>query len=1419
MRIVIRSDHSDRLFSLTNVTEETHVGDILDGAHLDRREWATVWVDGVAVTPSTTLASAGVHEGSVISAVEPERPTEEWGFIITAGPDTGRYISLPAGRALRIGRSPQADIHLDSPTVSWSHCLVEAREDGLWVSDDNSSNGTILDGAALKGEEGATELHPGDVIGIGAFYLEAVQRDEDTSQQNDGAAHGALTAVSTVAFNRPPRRALPAHPKQLEAPEKKMPEKPGRLSWAAILAPIFMAVVLVAVLGSFRFALIALFSPVIAIGSFIEQKRRSKKSKIEEEEKFVAALQDFTVDIGKAALVERSRMRAQTPSQHELAEQARCGGPRLWQVRSDHFDFGSAQIGTGPVPFEVPLDNASTKPEPRVREILDLARIPAAPVRVDFTKGPVGIWGERDEAVALARSLVTQLATLSGPADMTIAVATDRARSEHWRWCAWLPHTRVGGANPNNRYLAFERTPAQSMLRGLRDGLNGLPSASLFLVIDDVALLEGRDCPARDLLAYRGEDVPVSQKAKEVSGIVLATRPEQLPASCHSVIEAKPGAELTLSIPSEDVTIEHIAGAVSTEPRLEEWARSLSLFDDPEVRDAGAALPPLVHLLGLLGLSRDMTSADITQLWQNNRGFRFPLGVSEDGTYWLDMVRDGPHGLVGGTTGSGKSEMLRTMVAGLAARVDPQHLTFILVDFKGGAAFATLDQLPHTIGTLSNLEPSLAYRALRALEAEMLYRQQCFAAAGEGVDNLDNYLATNPSEPMPRILVVVDEFAQLAKEYPDVLSSLVSIGAVGRTLGVHMVLATQRPAGVVNDDILANTNMRVALRVQSRDDSSNVIGVPHASSIGREQRGRAYIKLGEEDIHPIQTALVTGISDAAQSTDLHVDEIELGGPLPDHTVARAGNEESDVDLLIRAIQEAHRAAGFGTPRPVWPEPLGERVDLLLDTDTPREGVANIRVSAGGDTVAVALADDPSHQRQIPAGWRPAEGNLMLAGIPGSGTTTTLQSLALVIAATSDPATTDFLYLDLGGRGLEPLHDLPHSIGYAGPGKANRELQQRLLRYLRSEYDKRTTDPGEYSDIYVFIDSFATLREEYDDAEGMELLEGLYQVWGKGPGVGIHMVGATSRLKAIPAAVDEVTTQKWLYRLADSYDYSLVGVSRDNIPAQVPGRYVDAVTKLHGHVATIPGPLEQAIATVAARWQPVEKTAVVARLSDDLRVSDLSTTAQLTGEPWIIPVGVEEATLRDYCLEAYAGEHMLISGPARSGKSSVILGIATKLAGDARAAGSPLRIIGLASRRSPLHGSDVLDNVYDHEDVPSAVAEAGLGTTPTILVIDDAHQITEGEDALKDLLATTNQQLLIIAAGRNDDLRSAYGKWTATLRKSRLGILLHPNRDYDGDLLGVRLPRRSPVKMTAGRGYACEGGTATLIQAVTVRDDA
>lgn len=1420
-RVVIKEAGAGRVFQLDQLTEDITTQDLLEATGADLRAWDEVWVDGHQVSLDTLVNDVPGLEGSLFTNQSgPLIGVDSWRVLVVGGMDTGEALELKPGATVRMGRSPEADITVESLSASWSHCALTLENDEVRVVDDESSNGTFVDGVRITDPAGVIAADGAIVSAGGASLLVLHGLGEDVAPRPGRA--GNITSALTVPFNRPPRLSLPARPDPVEVPLKKDPQKPGKFSWVAVAAPLLMAVVLVAVMGSARYALIALLSPVMAVGSWWEQKRRAKSSEKEEEENYAVALAEFAVQVQEMAEKDRDYRRARLPDAATCHSRVLLPSTRLWQRRKEDDDYWAAHLGVASVPFDVPLDSSSTrgKHEERLTAFLKDATIPAAPVEVDFAGGPVGIWGERDECLAIARSLLCQLSTHNGPADLSVGVFTDEARSDEWRWCAWLPHVRQPGSNPDNLWLGLTTDSSQRLLRALRDNVESLPTPSLVLVVDSHDLTEGRDSPARDILTHnRSAARPGSDKPRlDVSGIVIASTPEQLPAACRSVIHAKADASATLHLPSRASTLRDITIAGTTLDVASDWARGLARFDDPETKNLGATLPALTHLLPLLGLA-DLNAEAILELWDRDHGFSTPLGVSEDGTFGFDLVRDGPHGLVGGTTGSGKSELLRSLVAGLAARVDPEHLTFILIDFKGGAAFASCDQLPHTIGTISNLDAQLADRALRALEAEMLYRQHLFAESGENVDNLDAYLATNPSRPLPRLLLVVDEFAQLAKEYPDVLSSLVSIGAVGRTLGIHMILATQRPAGVVNDDILANTNLRVALRVQSREDSSNVISVPHASAIGRDQRGRAYVKLGEEDIQPIQTALVTGYCDSSTPDQLRVTEVEPGSPapvLPPQT--RAKSEANDLDRLIEAIRQANEVRGFDAPRRVWPEPLGDRTVLAIPGIHLDESDAELPAvePLSGTVVRVAVSDDPDHQRQYPTGWDLADGNLLLMGIPGSGTTTTLTSLALSAAATSGPEELDVLILDLGSRELEPLTALPHVAAYAPGGASGRELQERLLRYLKAELDVRLSDPLQpRRRIIVLIDGLATLREEYDDYEAMALLESFYQAWGKGPDVGIHMAASTTRAKAVPSQIEEVTTQKWLFRLADPYDYAIAGIKRENIPPALAGRCVVSGTGHHTHVATTLLPLGEAVQAVSSAWTGAgPKLPVVAALPTQAVASGLDAISRVGTDPWLIPVGVRESDLCPAVLEVYEGEHILVSGPARSGKSTCLLAVAEKLVLDGQRTGVPVEVWGIAGRRSPLLQHCLLNQSASHADMAGLLALARVTHKPTVLLIDDAEQLDDTDQMLSTLIKTVNPHLVMIVAGRSDELRSQYGHWTAKIRKSRLGVLLQPNVDFDGELLGVSLPRRTPVQMSTARGYACQGGQRQLIQAIT-----
>lgn len=1375
---------------------------------------AAIWVDDAKHVATDLVSEVRLLEGSRL-ATEPApvvEPLKGWTVTRSGGLLAGAVVAVPARRPLTVGRSPQADITIDSPSTSWAHLVVAREGSGVRVRDEGSTNGTFVNGVKVEGD--GVVLDDEAIVVAGGTSLIVRPRLPESPAPRPGSLHN-VSIAGTVPFNRPPRPGLIAGPEPLQPPRRKEVAPASKFNIIATVGPVIAAAAMVVMMNNLAYAAVALLSPALGIATWYDQKRRAKKESAGEDSRFVQTFESFRVDFEAAADAERRRRVDLLPDPATMLRRATLPATTLWQRRHGSPDFLTLHGGIGDAPWTPPVERPSgVEFDEDVQQLIDQHQLASSPVAVELgDAGVVGIVGNREDSLAVARSLLTQAATHCGPADLTIAVCCDSGREEAWEWAVWLPHVRRTSDGGADLWVSSERARSDGLLRALRDGIDEHSTPAVLLVLDSDVLLEGRDSAARALLGHgrstSGTSLTYNQKVIQVSGIVVASSEEQLPASCTVVISAGEDAAGTISRPHDRAQVDDVILAGLDAETARTGAIDLARFEDPETASGDVRLPAVVRLNELLGLEK-VDGQEIAERWASTTGISTPIGVGEKGVFSLDLVHDGPHGLVGGTTGSGKSEFLRSLVAGLAASVPPTKLTFILMDFKGGAAFATCERLPHTIGTVSNLDEQMADRALRALEAEMEYRQRVFAEAGEGVDNLDAYLATDPDVPMPRLLLVVDEFAMLAKDYPDVLTSLVSVAAVGRTLGVHMILATQRPAGVVNDDILANTNLRGALRVQSREDSMNVIGVPEASAIGRGQRGRSYIKLGQDDISPVQTAWSTGPVQGSDIAPVETRPVVFGRPpAPPKTKSpTAPSNQTELDVLIDAIVAASAEAGHAAPRPVWPEPLEGRVALdgFIAGDTTLPSVGGV----AGAAVTFALSDDPDRQRQIPAAWDMDRGNLLLAGIPGSGTSTAMSSIALTLARSHAPADLDLLILDMSARDLAPLGDLPHAVGYVGAGAAAREQQVRLLKHVRGELDRRRAKPGTHPKLVVFIDGLAALRDEYQDFEGMQLLEGLYRAYAEGPDAGIHFVVTTTRVKAVPSAIDEVTTQKWLFHLADRYDYSGFGIQAAQIPATVAGRCVLVESRLQTHVATPDAPIEQAVRQIRDAWGVEEaKPNLVGQLPVSLSVRELAAQATIGGEPWRLPVGLRETDLEPGFIDLYEGENLLIAGPVRSGKSSLLLALAES----ARSAEGAVEVWGVCGRRSPLANSDVLDRVaVGAEELPAMTAAARIHRGDLIIMIDDAEQFDDADHTIADLLQANRPGLRLFAAGRADDLRTLYNHWTKTLRKARAGVLLQPDLDYDGDLLGVKLPRTSPVAMTPGRGYACAGGTPVLIQA-------
>jgi S-DNA-T family DNA segregation ATPase FtsK/SpoIIIE len=587
--------------------------------------------------------------------------------------------------------------------------------------------------------------------------------------------------------------------------------------------------------------------------------------------------------------------------------------------------------------------------------------------------------------------------------------------------------------------------------------------------------------------------------------------------------------------------------------------------------------------------------------------------------------------------------------------------------------------------------------------------------------------------------VIIDEFAALAAEVPGFVPALVGISQRGRSLGIHLVLATQRPSGVVDDAIRANTNLRLALRLQDPADGRDVVGDAAPASFPRGTPGRAMLCLGPDEAVVFQTAC-----------------------------SGAAARGSELDVLVRAIRHAAALSDIAPPHRPWLPPLPARLGPG-DCD----GVALGPGDAG-------VLDDPSAQRRSALRWAPADGHLALLGPVGSGTTTTLITLVAALVQAHPPSRVHVYVVDAtGDHRLDRLDRIPHCGGVVRPHE--RERLTRLLRRVVDDLDdrRRAGGRGERPYVVLAVDGVAALRGSlHGDVEELELLA---RIVGEGPALGVACVLIADRPGAVPPAMLAACGDRWVFRLDDPAEATLCGVPAAAVPRRGPGRIVVASSRLDGQVALIeppdgggrnggPAPVGTLPAGVGASGLPPGH-----------RGAD--------GETELV-IGIEFHSLAPATLVVPDGEHVLVAGPPRSGRSTAMLQ--------------------LARSWREAHPDGLVHAATTPESIVATVQAAGPDR-PCLVLVDDADRVDDDTGALARLVTARRPGLLVVAAGRPAALRAQYGQWTNVVRRSRLGLLMAACVDTDGDVLGELLPRRPPLPPRPGLAWIVGTGPRVLVQ--------
>lgn len=861
---------------------------------------------------------------------------------VVAGPDCGALAGVAPGLVVGRGAGPAGSAHLrvEDPALSREHLRLTARSGHLLVRDLRTSNGTLVTRADRRGvprEPSTGGVHPRP-----RRTRPRRLRGRATRLRTGDRLHVGSTVLEVRGPRRRRDRAVSA--------ADGAGAGPGAWLW---LGPAVGSAALAVSTGH----------PVLLVG----------------------ALLGPVMMLAHAGRARAHRRRAQQPgvARGLVGRGTGAGRPTSGVLPrgADDAPLAPADLAAATVLATVPGVPATTTPAAGG----GLRRLGHAAVGAQGLT--LAVTGRRDLALGAARALALGLVGPAGGG--TLVLRCDDDRRAAWRWARWLAEPPT----PSSAHGHGHGHGHGPMLPGLAAAT---PGASLVVVVDGPAAL------ARTRADHGGPGTAL---------VLVADGPGSVPAWCASVLAVGPeGSTVRVGgsghpLPLHAVTAaraetlaRRVAGARAGGPLAGTPSTGAPVTEDAvPVTPHGTAprsgrgedpLPRSVGLGELDGVPPPDASA-VAARWAGPAapGLRAALGVDRAGAVHVDLVADGPHALVAGTTGAGKSGLLQTLVLALALTHPPERLAVALVDYKGGASFGPVARLPHVVGQVTDLDGALAERALAGLRAELHRRERLLAEAG--VADVDELAAEHRAGrtsvlPLPRLLVVVDEFRALADEVPTFVPGLLRVAAQGRALGMHLVLATQRPAGAVGPDLRANIALRVALRVADGAESTDVLGVADAAALPVDRPGRAVLRRGNRAPEQLQVALPQGRQ--------RREGVRLAAPWLSASSAwvpagpDVGRED---DGLIRYV-EAVRAAAEGRPAPAspWLPALPERVTRTALGPRAADPDA---LPASGD-VLLGLGDVPAEQRRSLVTWRPADGHLLVRGGPGSGRTSALRTV-------------------------------------------------------------------------------------------------------------------------------------------------------------------------------------------------------------------------------------------------------------------------------------------------------------------------------------------------------------------------------------------------------------------------------------------
>lgn len=1200
------------------------------------RELVTVeGIDGQWVLKSNRKVEVrdGSNQKIKSIAIEPmnfynlyDRLTDET-YLLFAEPITDdrkiyQKILFQPDAVITIGRKEENTIVYQSRFTSSHHAELVVVNQKLMLTDLNSSNGTFVNGHRVQ----TVELKPGDVIYIvglklivGNGFLAINNPDQKVSFD-----HNTLTPLQSLLEAEPDREEM--EEEEIQAEDEVFYRSP-RFKRDVKTAVITIdpppplgtpeATPLMLMLGpSLTMGMASLFTGlfsyynVVSSGGDIKQaipslvmagsmlcgtilwpiltkmfeKRKRRLHEQERQKKYNAYLEQKRQEIAEESYLQKEILKENFSSLEECGQRILQQKRNLWERMDTHNDFLKIRLGIGDLPMDLELKF----PEKRFvleddilqNNLYKLAEQPQILSQVPVTtslkdQGIVGIVGNRDRVLGLVRGIILQLVALHSYDDVKLVFFFNPREKEQVSFLKWIPH--VWDNEKTIRFMASN--PGE--MKEISAHLNRLLAARE-AEDDPETLLPHYVVFAMDReLSNKSELVTALLKLKEPRGfslIALYDTINNLPKECDTVVDLG-------EVESRFYNKKDIYGQYQIfQPDFQPLAPCIQLgtaLGNIRLNTMASAyvLPKMITFLELFGVGKIEHLNPLTR-WRENdptKTLETAVGVDRQGDLFkLDLHEKfhGPHGLVAGMTGSGKSEFIMTYILSMAVNYHPYEVAFILIDYKGGGMAKAFENLPHTAGIITNLDGAAVNRSLISIQSELKRRQAIFSATSKaiGVSNIDIYKYQRlyregtVKEPLQHLFIISDEFAELKTQQPEFMQQLISAARIGRSLGVHLILATQKPAGVVDDQIWSNSRFRVCLKVQEKADSMDMLKRPDAAEL--TDTGRFYLQVGYNEIFELGQSAWSGAayepSDRVETKkDLSIAVLDpIGRVIKQVEIERKkqtkAKKEKQLDSITQYLAQLAQEEEIQV-KPLWlppmpPRPLVEELEEQYPAERPEPGVL---------MPLIGMLDDPMNQCQKPL-YLPLtqEGNVIVYGSAGSGKTTFLTTMCYSLLKHYTAQEVNLYLLDFGSEVLKCFAQAPQ-VGDV-LFSYEREKVVNLFKMLTTEIEQRKKVCAEYGgdflsmvrqggekmpSIVVGIQNYSGFSENFDDLE-----EQVSYLTREGTKYGIYFVLTALTTNAVRYRMMQNFRQLLVLQLNDQSEYSgILGSVGGTYPAKMKGR--------------------------------------------------------------------------------------------------------------------------------------------------------------------------------------------------------------------------------------------------------------------------